>query len=158
MKKDFVEGAKAATPIILGYIPVGIAYGMMAKATGLTFFKALSFSLFLYTGAGQMAAVTMLAQNTAYITIVLTVFILNLRHIIMSTCIMEKMEKTSLPVRLLLSFGITDEVFAMGMTDKKINKLMPAFYCRTRTVFILIMECRFCIRYLIFKYITKYCI
>ena len=109
MKKDFVEGAKAATPIILGYIPVGIAYGMMAKATGLTFFKALSFSLF-----GQMAAVTMLAQNTAYITIVLTVFILNLRHIIMSTCIMEKMEKTSLPIRLLLSFGITDEVFAMG--------------------------------------------
>ena len=44
MKKDFKEGAKAATPIILGYIPVGIAYGMMAKATGLTFFKALSFS------------------------------------------------------------------------------------------------------------------
>ncbi|WP_295753102.1 hypothetical protein, partial [uncultured Holdemanella sp.] len=47
MKKDFKEGAKAATPIILGYIPVGIAYGMMAKATGLTFFKALSFSLYI---------------------------------------------------------------------------------------------------------------
>ena len=73
MKKDFVEGAKAATPIILGYIPVGIAYGMLAKATGLTFFKALSFSLFVYTGAGQMAAVTMLAQNAAYVTIVFTV-------------------------------------------------------------------------------------
>lgn len=128
MKKDFVEGAKAATPIILGYIPVGIAYGMLAKATGLTFFKALSFSLFVYTGAGQMAAVTMLAQNAAYVTIVFTVFILNLRHIIiMSTCIMEKMEKTSLPIRLLLSFWITDEVFAVSMTDKKINKLTPAF-------------------------------
>lgn len=73
MKKDFIEGAKAAIPIILGYIPVGIAYGMMAKATGLTFFKALSFSLFVYTGAGQMAAVTMLAQNAAYVTIVFTV-------------------------------------------------------------------------------------
>lgn len=66
MKKDFKEGAKAATPIILGYIPVGIAYGMLAKATGLTFFKALSFSLFVYTGAGQMAAVTMLGKNVAY--------------------------------------------------------------------------------------------
>lgn len=75
MKKDFKEGAKAATPIILGYIPVGIAYGMLAKATGLTFFKALSFSLFVYTGAGQMAAVTMLGQNVAYVTIVFTVFI-----------------------------------------------------------------------------------
>ena len=111
MKKDFVEGAKAATPIILGYIPVGIAYGMMAKATGLTFFKALSFSLFVYTGAGQMAAVTMLAQNAAYVTIVFTVFILNLRHIIMSTCIMEKMEKTSLPIRLLL--GLTSNLVTL---------------------------------------------
>ena len=74
-----------------------------------------------------MAAVTMLAQNAAYVTIVFTVFILNLRHIIMSTCIMEKMEKASLPIRLLLSFWITDEVFAVSMTDKKINKLTPAF-------------------------------
>lgn len=48
---------------------------MLAKATGLTFFRALSFSLFVYTGAGQMAAVTMLAQNAAYVTIVFTVFI-----------------------------------------------------------------------------------
>lgn len=67
IQKDFVEGIKAATPIILGYVPVGIAYGMMAKATGLTFFKTLSFSLFVDTGAGQMDAVTMLSQNVASI-------------------------------------------------------------------------------------------
>jgi predicted branched-subunit amino acid permease len=70
----------------------------------------------------------LLVKIMNYITIVFTMFILNLRHIIMSICIMEKMEKTSLPIRLLLSFGITDEVFAMGMTDKKINKLTPAFF------------------------------
>ncbi len=50
---------------------------MLAKATGLTFFRALSFSLFVYTGAGQMAAVTMLAQNVAYVIIIFTVFRLN---------------------------------------------------------------------------------
>lgn len=48
---------------------------MLAKATGLTFFRALSFSLFVYTGAGQMAAVTMLAQNVAYVIIIFTVFV-----------------------------------------------------------------------------------
>ena len=41
---------------------------------------------------------------------------------------MEKMEKTSLPIRLLLSFGLADEAFAMSMTDKKINKLTPSFF------------------------------
>lgn len=51
---------------------------MLAKATGLTFFRALSFSLFVYTGAGQMAAVTMLAQNVAYVIIIFTVFIITL--------------------------------------------------------------------------------
>ena len=50
---------------------------MLAKATGLTFFRALSFSLFVYTGAGQMAAVTMLAQNVAYVIIIFTVFKVN---------------------------------------------------------------------------------
>lgn len=39
MKKDFIEGAKAAIPIVIGYIPVGIAYGMMAKATGSHFLR-----------------------------------------------------------------------------------------------------------------------
>ena len=48
---------------------------MLAKATGLTFFRALSFSLFVYPGAGQMAAVTMLAQNVAYVISIFTVFI-----------------------------------------------------------------------------------
>lgn len=128
MKKDFLEGMKAATPIILGYIPVGIAYGMMAKASGLTFMKALSFSLFVYAGAAQMASVTMLEQNIAFVSIVLTVFILNLRHIIMSTCIMEKLDKTKLSTRLLLAFGITDEVFALSMTDRKRQTLTPRYF------------------------------
>lgn len=128
MKKDFLEGMKAATPIILGYIPVGIAYGMMAKASGLTFMKALSFSLFVYAGAAQMASVTMLEQNIAFVSIVLTVFILNLRHIIMSTCIMEKLDKTKLSTRLLLAFGITDEVFALSMTDRKRQTLTPCYF------------------------------
>lgn len=128
MKKDFLEGMKAAIPIILGYIPVGIAYGMMAKASGLTFMEALSFSLFVYAGAAQMASVTMLEQNIAFVTIVLTVFILNLRHIIMSTCIMEKLDKTKLSMRLLLAFGITDEVFALSMTDRKRQTLTPSYF------------------------------
>lgn len=127
MNHDFKNGLKAASPIILGYIPVGIAYGMMAKASGLTFMKAMSFSVFVYAGASQMASVQMLKAGIGFFTIVLTVFVLNLRHIIMSTCIIEKIEKTPLPVRLLLSFGITDEVFALSMTSSK-QKLNYKFF------------------------------
>lgn len=127
MNKDFINGVRAASPIVLGYIPVGIAYGMMASASGLSFFKAMSFSVFVYAGASQMASVQMLATNMSFITIVLTVFILNLRHIIMSTCVMDSLKKAPLPIRLILSFGITDEVFALTMTGYK-QKLTPAFF------------------------------
>lgn len=127
MNKDFKKGLKAASPIVLGYIPVGIAYGMMARASGLTLLKAMSFSVFVYAGASQMASVQMLATNIGFATIVLTVFVLNLRHIIMSTCVMDSLKKTPLPIRLILSFGITDEVFALTMTKYK-QKLTPAFF------------------------------
>ncbi len=127
MNRDFIKGLKAASPIVLGYIPVGIAYGMMARASGLTFLRAMSFSVFVYAGASQMASVQMLATNIGFVTIVLTVFVLNLRHIIMSTCVMDRLKDVPLPIRLLLSFGITDEVFALTMTKYKQN-LTASFF------------------------------
>ncbi len=127
MNKDFINGIKAASPIVLGYIPVAIAYGMMASASGLTFFQAMSFSIFVYAGASQMASVQMLATNIGFVSIVLTVFVLNLRHIIMSTCVMDQLKKAPLPIRLILSFGVTDEVFALTMTGYK-QKLTPTFF------------------------------
>lgn len=128
MKNEFISGVKASTPIILGYIPVGIAYGMLAKSSGLNVMESMSFSLFVYAGAAQMAGVQMWANQMSWITIVLTTFILNLRHIIMSSCIFEKMENAPLWKRCILAFGITDEVFALSMTDPEIDRLTPNFF------------------------------
>lgn len=93
---EFKKGAVAAVPVSLGYIPVGIAYGLMAGDAGLNLGQILGFSLFVYTGAGQMAAARMIAMQISMPVIVLTVSIMNLRHIIMSTVIMEKLR--SLPL------------------------------------------------------------
>ena len=76
----FKRGMKDGIPVILGYIPIGIAYGMMAVNAHVSIPATLSLSLFVYTGAGQMAGINMMGQHATILAIVCTTFIMNLRH------------------------------------------------------------------------------
>ena len=111
-----LRGVRAGLPIMLGYVPIGIAYAVMARQAGLTVGQTCLMSITVYAGASQMMAAGMLAEHGAFLAIVLATFVLNLRHIIMSTCVMHRMEPTSLPLRLLAAFGVTDESFALFTT------------------------------------------
>lgn len=68
-----------------------------------------------------MMAVGMYVQGAGLIAMILATFILNLRHLIMSTCVVNRMEKDRVPVMLLAAFGVTDESFAIFTTGKKEN-------------------------------------
>lgn len=116
--KYFKQGIKAGLPVIIGYIPIGIAYGMMASELHTHLSLTMALSLFVYTGAGQMAAINMLHTGATIFAIILTTFILNLRHIIMSTCVMDRLTDGNKFQRALLSFFITDEVFALYVSDE----------------------------------------
>ena len=111
-----LDGVRAGLPIMLGYVPIGIAYAVMARQAGLSVGQTCLMSLTVYAGASQMMAAGMLAEHGGFLAIVLATFVLNLRHIIMSTCVMHRMEPTSLPLRLLAAFGVTDESFALFTT------------------------------------------
>lgn len=127
LRAQLKAGLSASIPVMLGYIPISIAYAGLARSAGLSFWQTLSLSAFVYTGAGQMSTVSLLAQNAGMWTIVLSVFVMNLRHIIMSTVVMEDLKQAPLWMRCLLAFGVTDEVFAVFTTDKmKITS--PVFF------------------------------
>ena len=111
-----LDGVRAGLPIMLGYVPIGIAYAVMARQAGLSVGQTCLMSLTVYAGASQMMAAGMLAEHGGFLAIVLATFVLNLRHIIMSTCVMHRMEPASLPLRLLAAFGVTDESFALFTT------------------------------------------
>jgi len=55
--------------------------------------------------------------------IVLATFIINLRHLIMSTCVMNHMQDGSVPARLIAAFGVTDESFSIFTMEKKHNSI-----------------------------------
>jgi predicted branched-subunit amino acid permease len=111
--KRFWKGVQDAIPVMLGYIPIAMAYAAAAGNAGMTFWQSVSLSVFVYTGAGQMAAAGMIAAKASAAAIVVTVFIMNLRHIIMSTVVMNDLKEEPMWKRILLSFGVTDEVFAV---------------------------------------------
>ena len=126
--KSFLGGLKTSVPVMMGFIPVAIAFAIMATSAGLDGFESVAMSVMVYAGASQMMAVGMIAEGAGYLAIVVATFIMNYRHFIMSTCVFERMKrngkKTGLAMKLFCSFGVTDESVAIFTTSdtKKCDK------------------------------------
>ena len=110
---DYLQGVKAGVPIILGIIPVGVAFAIMARQSGFSILETIMMSATVFAGASQMVSVNMYSQGADLLAIILAAFVINLRHLIMSTCIMHKMKSDNVLMKALVSFGITDESFAI---------------------------------------------
>jgi 4-azaleucine resistance transporter AzlC len=111
----FREGAKAASPIVLGYLPVGVAFGVLAQRAGLSPLEAGLMSLLVYAGSSQFVAVEMVSKGALWFPIVLATFFINLRHILMSSKLFLYLNRQPLRMLALLSAQLTDESFAVAM-------------------------------------------
>ena len=114
-KSLFVMGLKNSVPVGLGYLSVSFAFGIFAVSKGMKPIEALLISMFNLTSAGQLAAVPIIASGGKFIELALTEFIINIRYSLMSILLAEKADKNfTAKKRAALSFGITDEIFALG--------------------------------------------
>lgn len=121
-KVEFREGLLHSVPIALGYFPVSFTFGLMAAGAGMSPVAASLISLTNFTSAGQFAGVNIIISNGGYIQTALTVFIINLRYMLMSLSLSQKLDDFSAVDRLMTGFGITDEVFAVSSIEKdKVN-------------------------------------
>ncbi|MGL4798523.1 MAG: AzlC family ABC transporter permease [Cellulosilyticaceae bacterium] len=111
----FTRGMKKAMPIALGYFPVSFTFGIMATAGGIHPLMATLISLTNFTSAGQFAGTQLLLQQGMLVEIAITTFVINIRYMLMSLAISQKIEKMKIGKKLLLAFGITDETFALAM-------------------------------------------
>ena len=126
-KPQFLQGLKYGAPIALGYIPIAIAFGILTASEGVPFLTGMLMSLTVFAGASQFVAVNLLSLGAAAGEIILTTFILNFRHFLMSASLSQRLEEnTSLSSRSLLSFGITDETFSLAsVTNLNEDKKLP---------------------------------
>lgn len=115
MKKDFLQGMRHGIPIMLGYLSVSFGFGINAVALGLTVLEAVGISLTNLTSAGQVAGVSVIAAGGTLLEMALCQLVINLRYSLMGFSLSQKLSADfSTPHRLIASFGITDEIFAVA--------------------------------------------
>ena len=124
---QFKEGAKAALPIVLGYLPVGMAFGVLARKAGLTTFEVGLMSLLVYAGASQFVAIEMISKGISWLPIVIGTFFINLRHLLMSSTLSLYFKKNRLRTVGLLSAQLTDESFAVAMSNTSKISNRPSY-------------------------------
>lgn len=111
-----VESAvKDTMPTVFGYIGIGISFGIVAAASGMSVIMATLMSLIVYAGSAQFILVSLLAIGTPIVSIVLSVFLVNSRMILMSMTTANFFKKNSLFENILIGSLITDESFALSM-------------------------------------------
>ncbi len=116
---EIKEGIKDGIPIALGYFSVSVAFGVSAVGAGVPWWGASLISLTNLTSAGQKAGVDVMAVGGSILLIVLTTLIINMRYFLMGVSMSQKVEE-KMPIwqRLLVAFGITDEIYAVSMGKK----------------------------------------
>jgi len=109
------QAIRAVWPICLGYIPIGLAFGVLAEKAGLRPVEIGLMSLLVFAGSSQFIAVSMIAGGAAATAIILTTFVVNLRHLLMSSALAVYLKNRSRRSLALFAYGITDESFAVNL-------------------------------------------
>lgn len=126
-RSDLLIGMKDGLPICLGYLSVSFAFGMLARQSGLPIWTAVLISMSNVTSAGQFAGLNLILNQGTYIELAMTTLIINLRYSLMSLSLSQKIgEHMGNRERAAISFGVTDEIFAVSMQHKA--KLSPAYF------------------------------
>lgn len=118
---EFFDGVKKGIPIGLGYLAVSFSFGIWAYEGGMPIWMVVFISLSNLTSSGQFAGTQLIFDAASFFEIGLSVFVINIRYILMSLSLTQKLDKnTTTGQKLLFGYGITDEIFAMASTRDKV--------------------------------------
>lgn len=108
-----IRAVRQTLPVILGYLPIGFAYGVLAQKSGISGLNTVLMSLLVFAGSAQLIAVGLFTSGAGAATVILTTFMVNLRHLLMSASLSRFLGSWSRLQQALFSFQLTDETFAL---------------------------------------------
>ena len=112
-KRGWLTGVSQAMPIVMGYIPIGIAYGILAQKAGISPFNTLLMSLIVFAGSSQLIAVGLFEAAVPGLSVISTTFVVNLRHLLMSAAVAPYLERWRKVELAAFAHELTDETFAV---------------------------------------------
>lgn len=122
----FSKGLRAGLSIAIGYFPIALTFGLLAKTTGLSMWEATAMSIFVFAGAAQYISLTLISSGVDPILIVINTFVVNIRHFLMTASLNEKMQPEKRWKKAIYAFGVTDETFSVLATRKE-EKIRTSF-------------------------------
>jgi 4-azaleucine resistance transporter AzlC len=113
---EFLAGARDESPILLGVIPFGMIYGVLALTAGLPAGVAQAMSAIVFAGSAQFLAVKLIGTGTPALVVILTAFVVNLRHALYSASVAPQLQRLSPLWKGLLAYLLTDEAYVVTIT------------------------------------------
>ena len=112
-RTDFLSGVKAELPLMIGVIPFGMIYGILAIAAGLPAVVAQSMSFIIFAGSSQFVSAQLFGLGVPGIINIFTVWVINLRHALYGASVAPYLEKLPTRWKLALAYLLTDEAYAV---------------------------------------------
>lgn len=114
-RTEFWAGVRAELPILVGVIPFGMIYGVLALGAGLSNPEAQAMSAIVFAGSSQFVATQLLGAHAPGLVILLTVAVVNLRHALYSASVAPFLHDLPARWKWLLAYLLTDEAYAVGI-------------------------------------------
>ena len=124
-KRNFLEGVKAEFPLLIGVFPFGLIYGALALNAGLTAFASQMMSSIVFAGSSQFIAAQLVKDAAPELVIVLTIAVVNLRHMLYSASLAPYLKHLPLKWKALLSYLLTDEAYAPSIIKYEEEGIKP---------------------------------
>jgi 4-azaleucine resistance transporter AzlC len=118
----FIQGVKDCVPTLLGYLSIGFAAGVVERTAGLSIAEIALMCIILYAGSAQFIAAGMLAASSSATSIIITIFFVNLRHILLSAALSPYFRHLSPLKNMLVGSLLTDETFGVAINQTAKNK------------------------------------
>ena len=115
---SFIQGIKDCIPTLLGYISIGLAFGVVGSASGLSVLEIALLTILIYAGSAQFIFCALLLTNSPASAIIVTIFVINLRHLLMSLTIAPHFTRYSMLRNVGFGTLLTDETFGVAVTKQ----------------------------------------
>ncbi len=120
--ENLKQGLLASVPCMIGVVPFGLAYSILAVKSGLTVFETLLMSATVFAGSAQFMFVEMVGNGMSFGIILISTVLINLRHLLMGISLSQYLSHVRRRYLAGLSFGMTDETYAVSISHYKDGK------------------------------------
>lgn len=128
-------GIRRGIPVVLGYVPLGFAFGVLAVQNGIPGWMAVIMSILVFAGSAQFIAAGLWGAGASVLSVVFTTFVVNLRHLLMAASLAPWLSSYSRVQQTLFGVELTDETFALHSSAMRLGEkpCLPLLYAANLT-------------------------